>query len=293
MLGTVAANRRRSVGYVFPPPGALWSAGHEAGLPLHNNANGEVTKWHGFTSSGVASEHLATSPEPTKTGANSLRLHADVSFDPATVASGIRSRVEKNITGATPGDAYNYLPVEGYYSCWYYVPVGGGVRGANGGTANWNIFQYKQYDPVDLTMHLLFFCRLDWVSADSNYRLHLRRDMDTATGEWTGDVQPTTSMAISTNRVPEGEWFHVEFYLKRAQDATGAIKVWLNGEQFADFTGIFTSPDWAVAVDRYYQWTVNNYMTQGGAAHDPAVTDLYVDDVAISLSRIGPTGQGS
>jgi hypothetical protein len=265
----------------FPPAGAYWHADHEAGLPLA--AAGSQTKWHGFTPSGTAWEELGTAPTDPAIGNHSLELNADVTSD---LSSGIRSRVEDNITGSS--DPLLNLPDEGFYSAWYCVPPGEGAWNSTG-TPNWNIFQFKEFDAAAPTMRLLYFMRADWMPADGDYQLEARADMNLQTGEWPD--APTTKIADSgALRLEENEWTHLQWYVDRDTAGNGTLTAWIDGQQWMHVTGIHTEVGFGVprGDGSYFQWTVNNYMTQGGAAHEREVTRVFVDNATVTAEWVGP-----
>jgi hypothetical protein len=71
--------------------------------------------------------------------------------------------------------------------------------------------------------------------------------------------------------VPIGSWFHLEFRLLRAKDATGEIALYQNGTLIDERTGIVTDDT------DFAQWYVGNlsFSMEGGSS------SLYVDDVTI------------
>jgi hypothetical protein len=79
--------------------------------------------------------------------------------------------------------------------------------------------------------------------------------------------------------VPIGRWFQVEAYYRNAADDTGEVAIWLDGQLNYDLHRPFgTSPVY---------WTVCS-KTYGLS---PAESTIYVDDAAISLARVAPTGE--
>jgi hypothetical protein len=80
--------------------------------------------------------------------------------------------------------------------------------------------------------------------------------------------------------VPIGRWFQFEVLLRKAADATGHVAVWQDGVLILDDPNVPTAPtDWV-------QWDA------GGSSGDivPSPATIYIDDAAISLSRIGNQG---
>jgi hypothetical protein len=86
---------------------------------------------------------------------------------------------------------------------------------------------------------------------------------------------PTPDPAIP---VPIGQWFQIETYY-RNDDATGEVAVWLDGQLNYDLHRPF-------GASGAVYWTVCS-KTFGLS---PAESVIYVDDAAISLARVTPTG---
>ena len=78
-----------------------------------------------------------------------------------------------------------------------------------------------------------------------------------------------------TTPIPIGSWFHIEFFLKRAADATGEVALYQDGALLFDVTNLITDDS------SFGQWYVGNL-----ADHlAPPDSTLYVDDVSISATR--------
>jgi hypothetical protein len=160
----------------------------------------------------------------------------------------------------------NYLfrnqpsPPEAYYSAWYYIPT---------------------------TTAVLSYLSL------SHFRCSLTGDGNDLAPIWDVNLIPGAPGTIiahlynystKTNveqtfpiPVPLGTWVHFEVMLRKAADATGQVTVWQDGVQILDNPGVITAPtDWV-------QWDA------GGASTDilPTPAVIYVDDAAISISRVG------
>lgn len=76
---------------------------------------------------------------------------------------------------------------------------------------------------------------------------------------------------------PVGQWFHIEVYFSY-EGRNGHITVWLDGEQIVDV------PDLGAAVSDNLYWGVGS--DTGGM--DPTDCTMYVDDAAVSMTRLGP-----
>jgi hypothetical protein len=79
--------------------------------------------------------------------------------------------------------------------------------------------------------------------------------------------------------VPVGQWLHVEVYLDQSSEYTGRITVWQDGVQIYDMDNVKTK-----YPDGDNRWSINAY----GAGISPMPFTVYVDDAAVSTSRIGP-----
>jgi hypothetical protein len=161
------------------------------------------------------------------------------------------------------------LPVAGYYSAWYYIP-----RTVTVGTF-WIIFKFRERTSAD-----------DSMSDTELFDIGL---VNTSTGELAVslfDHRMTAPFPLSTFDpiVPVSAWFQVEAYYRNAPDASGRLTIWLfddarGARQIYDVSGPMAPNSWV-------EWDVVNV----GENLTPAPTVLYVDDCAVSLSRVGPTG---
>jgi hypothetical protein len=142
------------------------------------------------------------------------------------------------------------LPREARYGAWYYVPAGAD------NTGNWNLMHFQGGDDL----HHLW--DVSMVSADdgslSLYPLSL--------------LTPTPIQAPLPD-VPIGSWFHIEFRLLRAKDATGEIALYQDGALIYERTGIVTDDT------DFGQWYVGNLSLSHPVGLPPST--LYVDDVTI------------
>ncbi len=77
---------------------------------------------------------------------------------------------------------------------------------------------------------------------------------------------------------PRDAWVQLEVYLEKATGPTGAVTVWQDGTQILQRTDVQTVPT------EWLQWDA------GGASDDisPTPATIYLDDAAISLTRLGP-----
>ena len=147
------------------------------------------------------------------------------------------------------------LPNAAYYGVWYFVPA----RARN--SALWNLLHFRGGDAS---------------------RQHGLWDVSLATRP-DGELEATvfdflngrTYRVANSRPIPIGEWFHFEFYLKRAADRTGEIALYQDGELLVQAMNIVTDDsEWG-------QWYLGNLAT----GLMPADSTLYVDDVTIRETR--------
>jgi hypothetical protein len=75
--------------------------------------------------------------------------------------------------------------------------------------------------------------------------------------------------------IPIGQWFHLEFYLKRAADTTGEVALYQDGELLVAAANLITDDtSWG-------QWYVGNFATGLPTSR----STVYVDDVTIRSTR--------
>lgn len=145
------------------------------------------------------------------------------------------------------------LPPAAYYGAWYYIPALVTNR------AVWNLFHFQGGTPP---LHGLWDVSL---INDAN------GDLQTVVFDFLGG---TKRGPVNPPPIPIGTWFHLQFYLKRAANATGEIALYQDGRMLTDVTNIVTDDS------TFGQWYVGNYAD----GLEPADSTLYVDDVTI-----GPT----
>ncbi len=157
------------------------------------------------------------------------------------------------------------LPTEAYYSAWYYLP-----RSVTVGPF-WVIFKFRTRTDVN-----------DPTTEGEFYDLDL---VNLPTGEMTLRLYDHLSgqnvpLDLPNQIVPAGVWFQIEAFYRNAPDTTGRVTYWFNGQQIVDVTGQPTGPT------PWVGWDVCSV----GEDLMPETEVLYVDDCAISLSRVGPNG---
>ena len=157
------------------------------------------------------------------------------------------------------------LPDEAYYSAWYYLPQTAQVTGY------WVLMKFRMRTTAT-----------DPNSATELYDIDLK---SLASGEMALMIYDHTqdkelALSVIDPVVPAGgAWFQVEAYYRNASDATGRLRVWLDGQEVADVVKPTGTPGWV-------EWDV------GSVADNltPQTVTVYVDDCAISRTQVGPTG---
>ncbi|HKP59088.1 MAG TPA: heparin lyase I family protein [Polyangiales bacterium] len=148
------------------------------------------------------------------------------------------------------------LPTAAYYGAWYFVPE----TATN--SDNWNLIHFQGGDPTG-PQHGLWDVSLV-NGADGALEAIV---FDFLSGRVRRAATPTP--------IPIGAWFHLEFYLKRAADATGEVALYQDDQLLIRATSLVTDDsDWG-------QWYVGNLATR----LTPSASTLYVDDVTISDTR--------
>jgi hypothetical protein len=90
-----------------------------------------------------------------------------------------------------------------------------------------------------------------------------------------GFLNSQNYFAAEPRPIPIGDWFHLEFFLRRAADASGEMALYQDGELLVEASGLVTDDtDWG-------QWFVGNIAN----ALTPPDSTVYVDDITIGTSR--------
>ncbi len=151
------------------------------------------------------------------------------------------------------------LPAAAYYGAWYYVPT------QATSTGNWNLLHFQGADVADGT------------NAHGLWDVSLANASDGTLQTVVYDFLRSRLLQTST-AVPVGAWFHLEVFLRRADDDTGEFTLRRDGQVTLDLTGLATDDS------RWGQWFVGNY----AAALSPPSSTVYVDDVTIGLASSDP-----
>jgi len=148
------------------------------------------------------------------------------------------------------------LPQEAYYGAWYFVP------NVPRTSRNWNLFFFQGGDGPNLNLQGVWDVSL---ADDGNGGLQLY--IFEHTGQDSGIRHDVTTVMP----IPIGEWFHIQFFMRRAADATGEIDLYQDGTNILQLSNIVTF------TTKWGQWYVGNLAN----ALDPAESTVYVDDISV------------
>jgi len=226
----------------------LWSATFESN---------SFSEWTAVPTRGAEAfpepgDSIVVSKDRAHSGAYSVKMTIDTSV----------TGEQQNTLLSRVGD----LPVECYYSAWYYLPSAVTV-----GTY-WVIFKFRLRTNADDESTTAEFYDLDLVNSSPGQMSLVLYNHLAKVNEVPLDVPHPT--------VPVRSWFQVESYYRNAQDKTGRITFWLDGQQIIDINGH------AMAPTPWIEWEVCSIGKD--LMLNPAV--LYADDCALSTTRVGPTG---
>jgi hypothetical protein len=170
----------------------------------------------------------------------------------------------------TPGNASfvrsGNLPVQAYYSAWYYLPLTVSVGNY------WVIMKFRLRTVVDdpSTEAELYDVNLkNLPSGEMSLRLYVHQQFGG------GDLP----LDVPDPVVHVGTWFQIESFYRIAGDSSGHLTLWLDGQQILDTSGPTGPTPW-VAWDVVSVAEVLN--------PDPAT--IFIDDCAVSNTRVGPSG---
>lgn len=245
--------------YVFPPPGALWSAGSEVETDQLGTEWGGVGDESGsgdggggiYGSGGARS--FVTTTEQSKSGKKSLKITIDTSVE------------ETGIRFFRWHEPQNYP--DAYYSCWYFIPQLVTVPNW------WNIMQFKskRNPPNDHVNNAMFTLNVG-NRPNGNMFLYLYQH-----GAFLGGSDQSHHQTVMD--IPVGKWFNIEWHMVQStgNNADGSLTIWQDGVELFNITNVRTKYS-----DGDQQWSTTSYSD----ALIPAEVTIYQDDVAISLSRI-------
>jgi hypothetical protein len=154
------------------------------------------------------------------------------------------------------------LPTQAYYSAWYYLPQSVTVG------YYWVIMKFRAALGNPPTHGELF---------DVNFTSPSAGKMSLRVYDHRNPNLPLDGAEFPD--VPVNTWFQLEAFYRDANDSTGRLTLWLNGVQILDWQG-------ATGLTSWVAWDVVSVGQD--LLPEPAI--LYVDDCAISRTRVGPTG---
>jgi hypothetical protein len=166
----------------------------------------------------------------------------------------------------TPGGGGVYreetFPTEAYYSIWYYLPQYYQT------VTSWAILKFKSVLPGGETGENL----------DLRLESQPNKTMTLVLYDHRQDYL-RSPLSDPPAIVPIGQWFQIEAFYRNADDPSGHLTIWFNGVLIYD-------------VSRKIPGSPTVYFMPCSLVNalSPANAILYVDDVAVSWSRIGPGG---
>ena len=204
----------------------------------------------GFGISSTPPNMIEVSMERSHRGAFAAKLTIDAGSDGAQQNTGLLRK--------------GSLPEAAYYSAWYYRPRTVTVGGF------WVVFKFRQRSNADDPASEGELFDLDLVQAPGGEMMLELYDHRVGGPVPLDDPSPI---------VPVGVWFQIEAFYRNAPDSQGRVTFWLDGRQIVDLSGPTSSTAWV-------EWDVVNV----GVDLTPSLESLFVDDCAISRTRVGPTG---
>lgn len=188
-----------------------------------------------------------------------------------TTAFAHSGRYAVKLTNSATGDSdtsrvwrESSFPEEAYYSAWFYLTQ------AYETTSDWTILQFRAPSSQDPSV-IAQFLDIDLgglpggnmiLSVFDHRAPYLR--------------SPTPDVATP---VPIGRWFQIEVFFRNVADSSGRFTVWLDGKLNYD-------------LERPMGLSSTVYWSPCSSTQDlvPLQSQLYVDDAAVSLVRLTPSG---
>jgi len=156
-----------------------------------------------------------------------------------------------------PGNAY-------YYSAWYYIPAGTHPQDW------WNVWQWKSTYNGNTSNSVPMFA-LD-IREKSTGPLNLLLI-------YRPDLRDKVEYTQNVMNVPTDQWFQIETFYKKGYNNNGQVIVWQDGTEIFNLSNVQTTES-----DNTVYWSVNHYTDN----IIPSLSSIYIDDAAISTSRLGP-----
>jgi hypothetical protein len=181
------------------------------------------------------------------------------------------------------------FPQGAYYSAWYYIPK------FHQTTSDWIILKFKVPsivdagpDAADSTVNLDGSAPADEVAAGTALTELLDLNLVSLPPDTTGMAlflldsrhqYLTAPLPDPVAYVKIGQWFQIECFYNNVATPDGEFIVWLDGKEVYDIHRPMSSQPWV-------------YFTPCSLVDDLAPSDatLYIDDVAVSWSRVTPHG---
>ena len=205
---------------------------------------------------------VALSTEQAHSGAYSLKVSsASISAEAPGPGGGGIYRV---VTGISPQQAY--------YSAWYYVPQSYVT------TTPWTILRFAVLlDPI----HGPFDIDL-WSQPDGTMTLEVYD---------TNRNYLLSALPAPPPIVVPAQWFQLEAFFRNASSSSGRLTVWFNGTQIYDLLRPTNDPEGDGGQYPLFYFEpcslINQFVPLGDAGPN---AELYIDDVAISWTRVTPEG---
>jgi hypothetical protein len=214
---------------------------------------GDLSEWVGDGHGGEYADNAPVVPSTTTDVTHRGRYAGMVTVTPTAVTT-------------APTTSINYLfrnqprVPDAYYSAWFYIPATFTVR-------TWLSLSH-------------FRCS---GSGDGNnlspiwdVNLYPRLDGSLIAHLYNYSTQKNVEQAFPVP-VPIATWVHFEVFLRKSAKATGEVAVYQNGALILD------NPNVVTAATDWVEWDA------GGASDNvaPQTAVIYVDDAAISLTRLG------
>jgi len=219
----------------------IWSARHDSG---------DLAEWNRDPASLVNASDAAYIRVSSAQGHR--RLGALSVTRPAMVPEG----------GPTIGHAAD-LPEEAYYGAWLFLPEDHAVA------TYWTLLQFRSLAPTDP----------DVVGRATDLRLRRLPDGSFVAYVFQhNDGYLQAPLSDPPALVRARQWFHLEVFFRHATDATGIIRVWLDGRLVYDLparkTGVGLRPWFGICSE--------------SDDADSVAFEVLADDVTISRSRATP-----
>jgi hypothetical protein len=212
---------------------------------------GDLSEWLGDGGGGTYTENVTAFPAATSQLSRRGRYAGLATVAPPMMGMASLNYLFRNQPG----------PREGYYSAWFYIPADVTVR-------SWLSLSHFRCSHTGDGNDLFAI----W-----DVNLYPRPEGFLAAHLYNYVTKVNVEQAVPVP-VPLATWVHFEVLLRKAADATGRIAVWQDGALILD------DPNVATAETDWVQW-------DAGASSDdvaPTPASIYLDDAAISLSRLGP-----